>query len=47
MSPNKNHFNDWGAKLLAWMTPEAGEAGNKNLTTFCRATGSTSLTQDK
>ena len=43
MTTNKNLFNDWGAKLLAWTTLEAGETGNKNLTTFCNATNLKSL----
>jgi hypothetical protein len=47
MSTNRNQFNDWGTKLVAWTTSEAREAGNRNLTGFCRATNSTSLTQDK
>jgi hypothetical protein len=47
MSTNTNHFNDWGAKLLAWTTSEEGETGNKNISAFCKATDSSTALSDR
>ena len=46
MSTTTTQYNDWGAKLLEWTSSEAGEIGNKNLSAFCNATDSTSLSQE-
>jgi hypothetical protein len=47
MSTNKNHLNDWGAKLLAWTTSEEGKNGNKNISAFCKATDSAMPSSDR